>query len=139
MTEPSLALDPAGNRTGRGGGTRILAVDDERHIVRLIQVNLERYGYEVIAAFDGKEALEKVHSERPDLIVLDVMMPDMDGFEVLQNLKKDLSTRDIPVLLMTIKDSDAEVFRGWQSGVDCFISKPFNPLELVAYVRRMLW
>jgi len=138
MAEPVLALDPAGNRTGRGGGNRILAVDDERHIVRLIQVNLEKYGYEVIAAFDGKEALEKAHSELPDLLILDVMMPYMDGFEVLQNLKKDPNTRDIPVILMASKDSDAEVFRGWQSGVDCYISKPFNPLVLVAFVRRIL-
>ena len=72
---------------------KILAVDDERHIVRLVQVNLQRAGYEVVTAYDGKEALEKVASEQPDLIVLDVMMPYMDGFEVLQNLRKNMSTR----------------------------------------------
>jgi len=66
---------------------KILAVDDEKHIVRLVQVNLERQGYEVVTANDGKEALEKVESERPDLVVLDVMMPYMDGFEVLQILR----------------------------------------------------
>src|SRR5688572_30910551 len=113
MPEAALALDPAGNRPSRGG-CRILVADDERHIVRLIQVNLERYGYEVIAAFDGKEALETVDSERPNLIILDEMMPLMDGFEVLQNLKKDPNTRVIPVILLSSKDSDAEVFRGWQ-------------------------
>jgi two-component system alkaline phosphatase synthesis response regulator PhoP len=116
---------------------KILAVDDERHIVRLVQVNLERQGYEVVTAFDGKEALEKVESESPDLIVLDVMMPYMDGFEVLQNLKKNQSTRDIPVIMLTAKAQDADVFRGWQSGVDCYLTKPFNPMELIAFVRRI--
>jgi two-component system alkaline phosphatase synthesis response regulator PhoP len=116
---------------------KILAVDDERHIVRLVQVNLERQGYEVVTAFDGKEALEKVESENPDLIVLDVMMPYMDGFEVLQNLKKNQNTRDIPVIMLTAKAQDADVFRGWQSGVDCYLTKPFNPMELIAFVRRI--
>ncbi len=116
---------------------KILAVDDERHIVRLVQVNLERQGYEVVTAFDGKEALEKVESENPDLIVLDVMMPYMDGFEVLQHLKKNQNTRDIPVIMLTAKAQDADVFRGWQSGVDCYLTKPFNPMELIAFVRRI--
>lgn len=116
---------------------KILAVDDERHIVRLVQVNLERQGYVVVTAFDGKEALEKVESENPDLIVLDVMMPYMDGFEVLQNLKKNQNTRDIPVIMLTAKAQDADVFRGWQSGVDCYLTKPFNPMELLAFVRRI--
>src|SRR5690348_17222771 len=116
---------------------KILAVDDERHIVRLVQVNLERQGYDVVTAFDGKEALEKVESESPDLIVLDVMMPYMDGFEVLQNLKKNPNTRDIPVIMLTAKAQDADVFRGWQSGVDCYLTKPFNPMELISFVRRI--
>src|SRR5438034_9864597 len=116
---------------------KILAVDDERHIVRLVQVNLERQGYEVVTAFDGKEALEKVASENPDLVVLDVMMPYMDGFEVLQNLKKNPTTRDIPVIMLTAKAQDADVFKGWQSGVDCYLTKPFNPMELTAFVKRI--
>ena len=116
---------------------KILAVDDERHIVRLVQVNLERAGYEVVTAFDGKEALEKVESERPDLVVLDVMMPYMDGFEVLQSLRKNQSTRDLPVIMLTAKAQDADVFRGWQSGVDCYLTKPFNPMELLTFVKRI--
>jgi len=116
---------------------KILAVDDERHIVRLVQVNLERQGYEVVTANDGREALEKVESERPDLVVLDVMMPYMDGFEVLQNLRRNPSTRDIPVIMLTAKAQDADVFRGWQSGVDCYLTKPFNPMELISFVKRI--
>jgi two-component system alkaline phosphatase synthesis response regulator PhoP/two-component system response regulator VicR len=116
---------------------KILAVDDEKHIVRLIQVNLERAGYEVVTAFDGVEALKKVAEERPDLIVLDVMMPQMDGFETLKNLKANPQTRDIPVIMLTAKAQDADVFRGWQSGVDCYLTKPFNPLELLTFVKRI--
>src|SRR5579862_4159438 len=116
---------------------KILAVDDERHIVRLVQVNLERAGYKVVTAYDGKEALDKVQSERPDLIVLDVMMPYMDGFEVLQTLKKNPATRELPVIMLTAKAQDADVFRGWQSGVDCYLTKPFNPMELIAFVKRI--
>jgi two-component system alkaline phosphatase synthesis response regulator PhoP/two-component system response regulator VicR len=116
---------------------KILAVDDERHIVRLVQVNLERAGYQVVTAFDGKEALEKVESEHPDLVVLDVMMPFMDGFEVLQSLRKNPATRDLPVIMLTAKAQDADVFRGWQSGVDCYLTKPFNPMELIVFVKRI--
>jgi len=116
---------------------KILAVDDERHIVRLVQVNLERSGYEVVTAFDGKDALEKVASEQPDLVVLDVMMPYMDGFEVLQNLRKNQSTRTLPVIMLTAKAQDADIFKGWQSGVDCYLTKPFNPLELISFVKRI--
>ena len=116
---------------------KILAVDDERHIVRLVEVNLQRAGYEVVTAFDGKEALEKVKSETPDLVVLDVMMPYMDGFEVLRNLKADPTTAEIPVIMLTAKAQDADVFRGWQSGVDCYLTKPFNPMELLTFVKRI--
>ncbi|OFX14782.1 MAG: two-component system response regulator [Armatimonadetes bacterium RBG_16_58_9] len=116
---------------------KILAVDDEKHIVRLVQVNLERAGYEVVTANDGKEALEKVASENPDLVVLDVMMPYMDGFEVLQNLRRSPATRDIPVIMLTAKAQDADVFKGWQSGVDCYLTKPFNPMELLSFVKRI--
>jgi two-component system alkaline phosphatase synthesis response regulator PhoP/two-component system response regulator VicR len=116
---------------------KILAVDDERHIVRLVQVTLERAGYQVVPAFDGKEALKKVDSERPDLIVLDVMMPYMDGFEVLKRLKSNPATANIPVIMLTAKAQDADVFHGWSSGVDCYLTKPFNPMELLTFIKRI--
>jgi len=122
---------------GSGVPKKILAVDDEKHIVRLVQVNLERAGYTVVTANDGKEALQKVSDENPDLVVLDVMMPYMDGFEVLQNLRRNPSTRDIPVIMLTAKAQDADVFKGWQSGVDCYLTKPFNPMELLSFVKRI--
>lgn len=117
---------------------KILVVDDQVHIVRLVQVNLERAGYQVVTAYDGDEALQKVKTERPDLVVCDVMMPKKDGFEVLRELKADPETRDIPVIMLTAKAQDADVFRGWASGVDCYLTKPFNPQELLAFVKRVL-
>lgn len=116
---------------------RILAVDDERHIVRLIQVNLERAGYDVATAFDGPEALKKVEAEKPDLVVLDVMMPKMDGFEVLKRLQANPETRDIPIIMLTAKAQDVDVFRGWASGVSAYLTKPFNPLELITFIKRI--
>ena len=119
-------------------GKKILAVDDERHIVRLIQVNLERAGYQVVTAFDGTEALKKIEAEKPDLMVLDVMMPKMDGFEVLKRIQANPETREIPVIMLTAKAQDADVFRGWASGVSAYLTKPFNPLELITFVKRIL-
>lgn len=116
---------------------KILTCDDEKHIVRLIQVNLERQGYEVITAYNGVECLEKVKEEHPDLIVLDVMMPEMTGFEVLEALKKDPETESIPVIMLTARAQDSDVLRGWQSGVECYLTKPFNPMELIAFVKRI--
>ncbi|MHB9125889.1 MAG: response regulator transcription factor [Armatimonadota bacterium] len=116
---------------------KILAVDDEKHIVRLVQVNLERQGYEVVTANDGKEALQKVEEEKPDLLVLDVMMPYQDGVEVLQTLRRNPETANIPVVMLTAKAQDADVFRGWQSGVDAYLTKPFNPMELISFVKRI--
>lgn len=116
---------------------KILVVDDERHIVRLVEVNLARAGYDVVTAYDGVEALEKVKAEEPDMIVLDVMMPRMDGFEVLKRLQADPDTQDIPVIMLTAKAQDADIFRGWSSGVSSYLTKPFNPRELLTFVERI--
>jgi two-component system alkaline phosphatase synthesis response regulator PhoP len=118
-------------------GKKILAVDDEPVMVRLIQANLERNGHEVVTACDGKGALEKVETEHPDLIVLDVMMPDIDGFEVVQKLKQKPETREIPIVLLTAKSDDADKYRGWRSGCDCYLIKPLDPQELIATVDRI--
>ena len=115
----------------------ILVVDDERHIVRLVQVNLERVGYSVITAFDGVECLEKVKAEAPDLIVLDVMMPRMDGFETLKKLRSDDSTKDLPVVMLTARAQDKDVLTGYTHGVDLYLTKPFGPLELITMIDRI--
>jgi two-component system alkaline phosphatase synthesis response regulator PhoP/two-component system response regulator VicR len=116
---------------------KILVCDDERHIVRLIQVNLERQGYQVVTAYDGKEGLEKVRTEKPDMCVLDVMMPYMDGFEVLKALRRDPATEGLPVIMLTAKAQDKDVFEGYQYGADMYLTKPFNPVELVSFVKRI--
>ena len=116
---------------------KILVVDDEPHIVRLIQVNLEKQGYAVVTASNGKEALATVAEERPDLVVLDVMMPEMDGMETLKRLKENPVTHEIPVILLTAKAQDSDVFEGWKSGADLYLTKPFNPGELLLFVQRI--
>lgn len=116
---------------------KILAVDDEKHIVRLVQITLEKEGFELVTAFNGREALEKVASEKPDLVVMDVMMPEMDGLEALAKMKTDPATAKIPVIMLTAKAQDSDVFRGWQSGADLYLTKPFNPAELVTFVKRI--
>ena len=116
---------------------KILVCDDERHIVRLIQVNLERHGYNVVTAYDGKEGLEKAKAEKPDLMVLDVMMPYMDGFEVLKTLKREPETENLPVIMLTAKAQDKDVFEGYHYGADMYLTKPFNPMELISFVKRI--
>ncbi len=116
---------------------KILVVDDEPHIVRLVEVNLQRAGYDVVQAMDGIEALEQVKAEKPEMIILDVMMPRMDGFTVLKHLKADPETQEIPVIMLTAKAQDADIFKGWQSGVDSYLTKPFNPMELLTFVKRI--
>lgn len=116
---------------------KILTCDDEKPIVRLLQVNFERVGYQVIVAYNGEECLAKVASEKPDLIVLDVMMPGMSGFEVLEKLKSNPDSKDIPVIMLTARAQDTDVLRGWQSGVELYLTKPFNPMELIVFVKRI--
>ena len=116
---------------------KILTCDDEKNIVRLIQVNLERQGYEVVTAYNGRECLEKVDSEKPDLILLDLMMPEMTGFEVLEVLKGNPETANIPVIMLTARTQDQDVLKGWQSGVECYLTKPFNPIELITFIKRI--
>ena len=107
------------------------------HAIDVVDIGMPNKGYEVISAFDGKEALKKVKERAPDLIVLDIMMPYMDGFEVLKQLQANPDTRGIPVIMLTAKAQDADVYRGWASGVSAYLTKPFNPLELLTFVKRI--
>ena len=117
---------------------RVLAVDDEPNILRLIQINLERQGYEVETAQNGAMALEKIRESRPDLLVSDVMMPEMDGFELLANIRRDPTLMDLPVIMLTAKAQDADVMAGYRTGADMYLTKPFNPAELIAFAKRIL-
>ena len=116
----------------------VLVVDDQPHIVRLIQVNLEKEGFQVTTAGDGVEGLYKVREIRPDLVILDVIMPRKDGFEVLREIKSDPELLDIPVIMLTVKTHNADIGEGLKEGAEMYLPKPFHPKELVALVKRVL-
>jgi DNA-binding response OmpR family regulator len=113
---------------------RVLVADDDPDILDLLTLNLECHGYQVYPAADGEEARRLALQLVPDLIVLDVMMPKLDGLEVLAALKAHAETRDIPVVMLTAKASDSDVWQGWQAGADYYITKPFDLDELMRFI-----
>jgi DNA-binding response OmpR family regulator len=108
----------------------VLVADDEPHLLRLVKFRLEREGYNVITATDGEAALELARSERPDLCVLDVMMPKRSGFEVLKALREDESHAGMKVIMLTARAQDRDVDAGFSLGADDYLTKPFSPQEL---------
>ena len=114
---------------------KILVVDDEERMVRFIRLNLEYDGFKVFEAFNGTQAINKVRSNMPDLVLLDVMMPDIDGFEVLRLIRE---TSTVPVIMLTAKGEEDDRVRGLELGADDYITKPFSPRELVSRVRAVL-
>ncbi|MDR7416713.1 MAG: response regulator transcription factor [Armatimonadota bacterium] len=116
-------------------GHRILVVDDEPHIVELVRYNLEQEGFEVRVAYDGQEALRLARAESPDLLILDLMLPYVDGLEVCRILRREST---VPILVLTAKDAEMDRVVGLESGADDYVTKPFSPRELVARVRAIL-
>jgi DNA-binding response OmpR family regulator len=114
---------------------RILVVDDEERMVRFIRLNLEHDGFRVIEAYNGTQAINKVRSSLPDLVLLDIMMPDIDGFEVLKIIRE---VSQAPVIMLTAKGEEDDRVRGLELGADDYITKPFSPRELVSRVRAVL-
>ena len=117
---------------------RILLAEDNDDVRRMLTLNLEAEGFEVVGARNGNEAWELGRTAVPDLAVLDVMMPERDGIEVLTSMKAHPRTKHIPVVLLTAKASDAEVWEGWRAGADYYITKPFNLDELLHFVDLLL-
>ncbi|MDR4889207.1 response regulator transcription factor [Fredinandcohnia sp. QZ13] len=115
---------------------KVLVVEDERSIITLLQYNLQQAGYEVITAMDGEEGLEKALAERPSLIVLDLMLPKLDGIEVCKQLRQ--NKVDIPILMLTAKDDEFDKVLGLELGADDYMTKPFSPREVVARVKAIL-
>ena len=109
----------------------ILVVDDDKEIVNAIEIYLKREGYNIIKAYNGEEALEQISKNEIHLIILDIMMPEKDGIETLEEIRK---TKTIPVILLSAKSEDYDKISGLDTGADDYITKPFNPLELVARV-----
>jgi len=117
---------------------KILVIEDDKHIVELIQFNLQASHYEVITAFDGKEGLMKALSMNPDLIVLDIMIPEIDGLGVLNRLRVEEATKRLPIIMLTAKSSEMDKIVGLEIGADDYITKPFSINELVARVKAHL-
>ena len=117
---------------------KILVVDDEIDTLRLVGLTLQRQGYQVVAANNGEQALQMVHTEKPDVIILDVMMPDMDGFEVTRQLRDDPSVADIPILMFTARAQLDDKVTGYEVGADDYLTKPIHPAELVSHVKVLL-
>lgn len=117
---------------------RILICDDDPVILQLLQVNLELEDYEVLLAHDGQEACEVAEAEHPDLIILDVMMPRLDGYGACQRIKETEGLGDIPIVFLSAKAQDDDVEEGLALGASEYLTKPFDPEELVAVIERLL-
>ena len=116
----------------------VLVVDDDPVIQKLLQVNFEMEGYDVVVAGDGEEGLAKAREELPDLVLLDVMMPKMNGLDVAAALRADRATIDIPIIMLSAKAQASDVQAGLELGVDDYVTKPFDPLDLLERVGALL-
>ena len=116
----------------------VLVADDDADILELVSFRLERAGYDVVSVRDGEEALKQAVELQPDLAVLDVMMPKLNGYEVTQEIRRSDATRAMPVILLTARVQDADITRGFDAGADDYIKKPFSPQELRARVQAVL-
>ncbi|TET54152.1 MAG: response regulator [Actinobacteria bacterium] len=116
---------------------KILIVDDEASVCAFVKFKLEKQGYRVFIAYNGEEALEIAEKENPDLVILDIIMPEMDGYEVLERIRNDLNNK-VPIMFLTSKKSNDDIYQGWQAGAACYITKPFTDLTLMQTVRLCL-
>ena len=121
-----------------GGKPLVLVADDDPDILALVTFRLERAGYDVVAANDGEQALQLALAQPPDLAVLDVMMPKLDGYEVTTRLRQNERTRRMPIILLTARVQEADIARGFEVGADDYVKKPFSPQELGARVQAIL-
>jgi two-component system alkaline phosphatase synthesis response regulator PhoP len=116
---------------------KILIVDDEVHLARILQFTLEKAGYDVVTAYDGREALERAEEDRPDLVILDLMLPGIDGYKVCNILKTHDEFKGIPVIILSARDLEQEMLEE-PLNADLFIEKPFNSLELIERISELL-
>jgi two-component system alkaline phosphatase synthesis response regulator PhoP len=117
---------------------KILVIEDEPDILEVLQYNLEREGHKVIACRNGEQGLSRIRTDNPDLVILDLMLPGMDGVEVCRQVKSDPVTRGIPIIMVTAKGEESDIVLGLGIGADDYLSKPFSPRELVARVKVVL-
>jgi DNA-binding response OmpR family regulator len=119
-------------------GNRVLVVEDEESLLKLESILLSSKGYSVTGVMDGKSALEEVRTNRPDLVILDVMLPEIDGFEVCRRIKEDPDVSHIPVLILTAKKTSQDLARGQQVGCDAYMTKPFKSAKVLDMVQELL-
>lgn len=119
-------------------GEKVLIIDDEQHIVELLKYNLETNGYKAYFSFNGRDGLSAAFEKKPDLILLDIMLPEMDGYDVCKELRKNKETRSIPVIMLTAKGDELDKILGLELGADDYITKPFSVRELLARVKAVL-
>ena len=131
-------MTPKPKTSAAPSAPRILVVDDEEDLAELVRYNLTKDGYTVECVGSGEEALKAVRRDLPDLVVLDLMLPAVDGLEVCRRLKADAKTRDVPIVMLTAKGEDADMVAGLERGADDYIAKPFSPRVLGARVRALL-
>lgn len=117
---------------------KILVVDDERDIIELLEYNLQREGYKVLKAMTGEEALDLIERSLPDLIILDLMLPNLDGLEICRILKRDKKTASLPIIILSAKGEESDIIVGLELGADDYITKPFSPKVLIARVKTVL-
>ncbi|MDD5771446.1 MAG: response regulator transcription factor [Candidatus Omnitrophica bacterium] len=117
---------------------KILVVEDEKDIIKMLEYNLKKEGFKVVSARDGEDALDMAVREYPDLVLLDLMLPGMDGLEVCKSLKKETKTALIPVIMLTAKSQESDKIVGLELGADDYITKPFSPRELIARIKAVL-
>ena len=117
---------------------RILIVDDDKEVVRLMRAYLEQAGYEVLAAYDGETAVHTLRREKPDLVLLDLMLPDRDGYDITRLVRADATLAHIPIIMLTARVEDTDKIIGLEIGADDYVTKPYNPREVVARVRARL-
>lgn len=117
---------------------RILVVEDEESLLMLERILLSSKGYSVTGVMDGRAALEEIAANRPDLVILDIMLPEMDGFEVCKQIKENPDTSGIPVVMLTAKKSNQDVNRGMQVGADAYITKPFKSAKVIEVIEGLL-
>jgi DNA-binding response OmpR family regulator len=119
-------------------GKKILLVDDEVQLVEVVKMRLESNGYDILTAYDGKDAFDKARTQKPDLIILDLMLPKMDGYKVCRMLKFDEKFKSIPIILFTARAQETDVALGKEVGADAYVTKPFEPEILLSKIKELL-
>ncbi|HZE88172.1 MAG TPA: response regulator [Verrucomicrobiae bacterium] len=124
--------------TGTKAGGKIVVADDDPIVLKFLAALLKDAGYEVTTAEDGEKALSRIREAQPDLVIMDLVMPYHDGFEITRSLRNSPATRQLPIIILSMKDRESDVLRCFELGADDYIRKPFNALELLARVKKIL-